>query len=166
MRTTWWRCAFVDVYGCRNVCVCVYSPAYTGWLPLFSFWYISDTLSTANCVQVVKPGMCDDCHLKDFRAEAATSFNFCRTQRVPFVALAPIFARHQAEAESFVCLKVEICSCLSHFEADHLVLPHASNKCQLNFCMWGPCVVNATDSTTHSRCPCTSCPRMSWSYAT
>ena len=90
-------------------------PAYTGWLPLSSFSYILDSLPTADCVQVVNPGMCDDCHLKNFHAEAATSFKFCRTQRVPFVALAPIAARCQVDAESFVCLKVETHSCLGPY---------------------------------------------------
>ena len=78
--------------------------------------------------------MCGDCHLKDFHAEADTSFNFCRTQCVSFVALAPIAASRHAEAESFVCLKVEIDSCLCHDGEDHLVLAHASTMCQLNFC--------------------------------
>jgi len=110
--------------------------------------------------------MCNNPHLKDFHAKAATSFNFCFTQRVPFVALAPIVARRQAEDESLVCLKVKIYSCLGHVEEDHLVLTHASTKSQLNFCMWDPCVVNATNSTTRSRCPYTSCLRISWSYTT
>ena len=40
LRTVWLWCALVDMYGCMNCFVCVYSSGCTGWLPLFSSWFI------------------------------------------------------------------------------------------------------------------------------
>jgi len=62
-------------------------------------------------------------------------FQFCRVQRVPLVTLTPIVLRHQAEDESFVLLKIELHSRVGHVGQDHLVLPHASTKCQIKFCI-------------------------------
>ena len=80
-------------------------PACTGWL-CFSLFDTFQIHHPRLIYPVVNPGMCDDSHLKDFRAETATSVNFCCVQRVPFVTLAPIVTRRQVEDESFVCLKV------------------------------------------------------------
>jgi len=52
------RCALFEMYACVNVCVCVYSPACIGCLPLFSSWVkhflriSSDSLLSADCVQL------------------------------------------------------------------------------------------------------------------
>jgi len=61
-------------------------------------------------------------------------FQFCRAQRVPLVAFAPIvsvFLVSKAEAESFVRFKVELDILVGHVEEDHLVLSHASTRCQM-----------------------------------
>jgi len=76
--------------------------------------------------------------LETFPRRRNHCFQFHRAQCVPLVALALIVILRQAEAESFVRVKVEINHHrrLRHVEQDHLVLPHASTKYQMNFCIY------------------------------
>jgi len=62
-------------------------------------------------------------------------FEFLRTQRVPRFAFLPVvFLFSRTEGKSFPRLEVELNGCVGNVEEDHLVLPQASPRCQIEFC--------------------------------
>ena len=209
------RCALFEMYACVNVCVCVYSPACIGCLPLFSSWVkhflriSSHSLFSADCLNLTQGSpvtsgelihlfvsahskyLCFHlCLIPHFEAGVSVTadfpvnwsqcqrpwkqpifegavleslsllrrlplesrlrwghhlFQFLRTERVEQWALSTtVFRNSRTEGESFLWLEVILDDFVGKVKKDRLVLPQASLRCQIKFCIQRT-IINVTN---------------------